>query len=659
TNVTGSNGYGKFTIAADGTWTYVMDNAHDEFVGGQDYTDSITVATVDGTTQVLTVTMHGTNDAAVITGSSTAELTETNAAQSTGGDLNATDVDSLATFMPQTNVTGSNGYGKFTIAADGTWTYVMDNAHDEFVGGQDYTDSITVATADGTTQVLTVTMHGTNDAALVSSATVALAETNAPVSTTGTLTSDDVDNPDNTFTASSTVGAIGTFSIDAAGAWAFTANSAFNQLNVGDSVTETYNVTSIDGTPSTVQITINGTNDVPTIAGASAGSVQEDTNVVGGQLTASGSLTIVDVDSGQSSFRPQASVAGTYGTFTLTAAGAWTYSVNNSLAAIQALNTGQSLSDSFQAVSQDGSAAQLVSVTIQGLNDTTSLSGTTGKDIYSFSATGSGAYTITDPGSTNDTIQITGVDSKLSTLNFEKLGSNLLIEIGDQDITVLNHYSASGNAIESITFDVGQSYFGYALSGTYNIQTGSNFDAGNGGSNDVVAGTSGSQTIDGGGGASGRDLLFGNAGNDTLSGQNDDDLLIGGGGNDILNGNDGNDLLIGGTGNDSLTGGAGADRFVFAEVGTLNLDSVLDYSFSQGDTLNLSTLLDANFTNTSQVSDFVKLTQTGTNVTVQVDTDGSAGGANFVDVASLTNYGTSGSDVVKILFEGSDHLMSI
>ena len=44
--------------------------------------------------------MHGTNDAAVITGSSTAELTETNAAQSTGGDLNATDVDSPATFMP-------------------------------------------------------------------------------------------------------------------------------------------------------------------------------------------------------------------------------------------------------------------------------------------------------------------------------------------------------------------------------------------------------------------------------------------------------------------------------------------------------------------------------------------------------------------------------
>ena len=40
----------------------------------------------------------------------------------------------------------------------------MNDAHNEFVGGTDYTDSITVATADGTTQAITVTIHGTNDA---------------------------------------------------------------------------------------------------------------------------------------------------------------------------------------------------------------------------------------------------------------------------------------------------------------------------------------------------------------------------------------------------------------------------------------------------------------------------------------------------------------
>jgi VCBS repeat-containing protein len=148
-----------------------MDSAHNEFVGGQDYTDSITVATADGTSQVITVTMHGTNDAAVITGASTAALTESNAAQSTGGDLNASDVDSAATFVAQTDVAGDHGYGKFSIDENGTWTYAMDSAHNEFVGGQDYTDSITVATADGTSQVITVTMHGTNDVPLADSDT--------------------------------------------------------------------------------------------------------------------------------------------------------------------------------------------------------------------------------------------------------------------------------------------------------------------------------------------------------------------------------------------------------------------------------------------------------------------------------------------------------
>src|SRR5439155_1449565 len=95
------------------------------FVGGTDYTDSITVATVDGTTQLVTVTMHGTDDATVITGTSTAELTETNAAQSTGGSLVASDPDSSHAFVVQTDVGGSNGFGKFSIDATGAWTYTM------------------------------------------------------------------------------------------------------------------------------------------------------------------------------------------------------------------------------------------------------------------------------------------------------------------------------------------------------------------------------------------------------------------------------------------------------------------------------------------------------------------------------------------------------
>ena len=36
----------------------------------------------------------------------------------------------------------------------------MNSAHNEFVAGTPYSDRVTVATADGTTQVITVTING-------------------------------------------------------------------------------------------------------------------------------------------------------------------------------------------------------------------------------------------------------------------------------------------------------------------------------------------------------------------------------------------------------------------------------------------------------------------------------------------------------------------
>ena len=61
-------------------------------------------------------------------------------------------------------------------------------------------------------------------------------------------------------------------------------------------------------------------------------------------------------------------------------------------------------------------------------------------------------------------------------------------------------------------------------------------------------------------------LLFGGAGNDTLTGGSGNDQLFGGSGNDTLLGKGGNDLLFGGSGNDTLTGGAGDDQ-VFGQGG--------------------------------------------------------------------------------------------
>ena len=128
-------------------------------------------------------------------------------------------------------------------------------------------ETFNVTSIDGTPSTVTITINGTNDAATVSSATVALDETNNALTTSGTLTSSDVDNP-NTFNPANLNGTYGSFSIDADGNWGFTANDAFDSLNVGDKLSETFNVTSIDGTPSTVTITINGTNDAATVSSA-------------------------------------------------------------------------------------------------------------------------------------------------------------------------------------------------------------------------------------------------------------------------------------------------------------------------------------------------------------------------------------------------------
>ncbi|WP_328797741.1 tandem-95 repeat protein [Marinomonas vulgaris] len=50
------------------------------------------------------------------------------------------------------------------------------------------------------------------------------------------------------------------------GDWTFVANSAFNELNVGDSKAESFTVTSVDGTEQVVTVTINGTNDAPVLS---------------------------------------------------------------------------------------------------------------------------------------------------------------------------------------------------------------------------------------------------------------------------------------------------------------------------------------------------------------------------------------------------------
>jgi VCBS repeat-containing protein len=163
-------------------------------------------------------------------------------------------------------------HGSVTFNADGTLVYTP-------VANYNGTDTFTYTVTSGgvtETATVTVTVKPVNDAAVLSSADVHVAETNDAITTGGTLTVTDIDSPA-TFTPQNNVaGTYGTFSINAAGVWTFTANSAFNALNVGQSVSDSFTVTSADGTPTTVKVTIDGTNDAPVASSSVVGSGSED-----------------------------------------------------------------------------------------------------------------------------------------------------------------------------------------------------------------------------------------------------------------------------------------------------------------------------------------------------------------------------------------------
>src|SRR4051812_39451270 len=86
-------------------------------------------------------------------------------------------------------------------------------------------------------------IHGTNDAAHVSSETKDVNETNAAITTGGKLDAvTDVVDAAVYVEQADAAGVYGAFSIATDGTWTYTANSAFDELNVGDTLTDTFTV---------------------------------------------------------------------------------------------------------------------------------------------------------------------------------------------------------------------------------------------------------------------------------------------------------------------------------------------------------------------------------------------------------------------------------
>jgi VCBS repeat-containing protein len=140
-------------------------------------------------------------------------------------------------------------------------------------------------------------------------------------------------------------------------------------------------------------------NRAATITGTATGSVTED-----GTTTTGGTLAVTDPDHSppgnvQNGFRQPGSLAGTYGTFTFTAAtGVWGYTLDSARAVTQALTAGQSVTDTLTVTSIDGTASHTITVTVNGAGETPtdiSLSGTSVAE-NSLSGTAVGTLSTTD-----------------------------------------------------------------------------------------------------------------------------------------------------------------------------------------------------------------------------------------------------------------------
>jgi len=294
------------------------------------------------------------------------------------GTISIFDPDLAQSFFLSSVIPAEGNLGTLVLQPDGGYAYSVANSEVQFLGaGDTKVERYTIASADGTTKVVSFTITGSNDAAVigvpnVSTLTEDLAVDGASLTATGTIAVIDADAGQSEFrTTVVPVGStLGTLSLNANGNYIYSvANSAVQYLGAdAPPRVESFTISSQDGTTRTVSFTIFGANDAAAIGAPTVSAVSEDTNVnADGYLSAAGSIPVFDADSGEAGFQTTVTPVGsTLGALALDASGAYSYTVANN--AVQHLGAGATATDAFTVTSIDGTSTD-VSFTISGVND--------------------------------------------------------------------------------------------------------------------------------------------------------------------------------------------------------------------------------------------------------------------------------------------------
>ncbi|MCG2579047.1 VCBS domain-containing protein [Dechloromonas sp. XY25] len=333
--------YGNLNLAANGTYTYTLNNANpavNALKNGQTlvehFTYTIQDADGDWSTRTFDITINGNTDGAPsitpldgnagATGQATVNelglISVANTSETTTGTITISAPEGLTSAtiggttltaaqlaaLGGTPVTINTGEGSLVLtgynAGTGalSYTYTLVAAQSQ-PGATESVDTIALSVLDagGATSsgTLTVQIVDSTPTAVADSASVT--EDTALVTSGNVLTNDSIgaDVRANPVTAASPTLTYGSLVLNTDGSYTYTlnnANPAVNALKNGQALTDTYTytITDADGDTSTatLAITINGTNDAPTVAGSPSVAVSEE-GLPGGYLDTTGNPT--------------------------------------------------------------------------------------------------------------------------------------------------------------------------------------------------------------------------------------------------------------------------------------------------------------------------------------------------------------------------------
>ncbi|WP_286239357.1 retention module-containing protein [Neptuniibacter halophilus] len=407
---------GTLTLLDDqGNYTFEVDNAAVQYLdAGETIVQTWTVASLDGSgTSTITITINGVEDGAVVTDDAKSVTEDdNNPTLSVNGQVTVSDADqgedafdtATLSFTGRTNSNAgdldSTQLGTLTLLDDqGNYTFEVDNAAVQYLdAGETIVQTWTVASLDGSgTSTITITINGVEDGAVVTDDAKSVTEddNNPTLSVNGQVTVSDADQGEDAFDTAtlsftgrtnSNAGdldstQLGTLTLlDDQGNYTFEVdNAAVQYLDAGETIVQTWTVASLDGSgTSTITITINGVEDGAVVTDDAKSVTEDDNNPT---LSVNGQVTVSDADQGEDAFDTATlsftgrtnSNAGDLdstqlGTLTLLDdQGNYTFEVDN--AAVQYLDAGETIVQTWTVASLDGSGTSTITITINGVND--------------------------------------------------------------------------------------------------------------------------------------------------------------------------------------------------------------------------------------------------------------------------------------------------